>query len=332
VDLSSEFYLTVYLTGDIMVSFLEQPIFLVGAERSGTTVLRLMLSHHPDITWLNEFEYAVDFILDKNEWPQLKQYYDWLDVHRIFRASQLTINQNLSYPELINDFLVQHRDRSQKSIVGATVHRHFDRLLRIWPNARFIHLLRDGRDVARSTIGMGWAGNVWAGVERWIEAEELWSTLQEAVPAERRVDVTYESLISNPPQELTRICEFIGVNYSPSMMNYIQQTTYDTPDPKYIAQWRRKLSEREIQLVEARIADMLATRGYELSGLPRLNITAGLQQRLQFHDWWKRFIFRIQRNGLPLFVADYMSRKLGLTRWQRQVRLKLNAIEAAHLK
>lgn len=41
-------------------SFVEKPIFLVGAERSGTTVLRLMLDHHPQIAWCNEFEYVVD--------------------------------------------------------------------------------------------------------------------------------------------------------------------------------------------------------------------------------------------------------------------------------
>ncbi|MGK7889208.1 MAG: sulfotransferase [Leptolyngbyaceae cyanobacterium] len=315
-----------------MVSFLEQPTFLVGAERSGTTVLRLMLSHHPDITWLNEFEYAVDLIGHPTEWPPLKDYYAWLDLHRIFRASQIEINKELSYPELVNDFLVQHRDRAQKPIVGATVHRHFDRLLRIWPDARFVHLLRDGRDVARSNIGMGWAGNVWTGVERWIEAEKLWGSLQEKIPAERRIDVTYEALITDPERELTRICEFLGVSYCPSMMDYIQKTTYDTPDPKYIAQWRRKLSDWQIQLVESRITTMLAERGYELSGLPSLDITAGLQQRLQLHDWWERFVFRLSRHGLPLFIADYLSRKLGLAQWQRQVRLKLNAIQATHLK
>jgi hypothetical protein len=58
------------------------------------------------------------------------------------------------------------------------VHRHYDRLLRLWPEARFIHLVRDPRDVASSCIGMGWAGNVWTGVTRWIEAERLWDEVR----------------------------------------------------------------------------------------------------------------------------------------------------------
>jgi len=315
-----------------MDSVLEQPVFLVGAERSGTTVLRLMLDHHPDITWRNEFEYAVDLIPDEAGWPSLETYYAWLDSHRIFQASQLTIDSSLSYPELIKSFLAQHQNRTGKSIVGATVHRHFDRLLKIWPKARFIHILRDGRDVARSNIGMGWAGNVWTGVSRWVEAEHLWSQMKAEIPSNCYVEVTYEALIQNPAQELTRICDFLGVPYSNDMMSYVEETTYDKPDARYIAQWKRKLSERQIQLVESRITGMLAERGYELSGLPHLTITPALAQRLRLQDWWERFQFRLRRNGVSLFVADYLSRKLGLTAWQKQVRLKLNAIEAAHLK
>lgn len=49
--------------------FISKPVFLVGAERSGTTVLRLMLDHHPQIAFNNEFEYAVDLVSDEGKWP-----------------------------------------------------------------------------------------------------------------------------------------------------------------------------------------------------------------------------------------------------------------------
>ena len=313
-------------------SYLKKPVFLVGAERSGTTVLRLMLDHHPDIAWRNEFEHAVDRVPEDQGWPDLPSYYDWLETHRIFQASGVTINKELDYPALVNDFLVQHRDRTGKPIIGATVHRHFDRLLRIWPDALFIHILRDGRDVARSNIGMGWAGNVWMGIEKWIEAEQLWEKLQPVIPAERRIEVTYENLINSPEQELTRICQFLGLSYAPEMMDYIDNTTYDTPDPAYIAQWRRKLSDRQVQLVESKIAPMLTERHYELSGLPPLHVNQWLKLRLKLHSRWECARFRMNRNGFPLFIADFLSRKLGLTQWQKQVRLQLNEVETAHLK
>lgn len=140
-------------------ALITQPIFLVGAERSGTTVLRLMLDHHPQLAWHSEFEYAVDRISETGEWPHIDEYHQWLAKQRIFLDLDFKLDHTLTYPQLINSFLVQKRDRDHKPIVGATVHRHFDKVLSIWPDARFIHIVRDGRDVARSCIGMGWAGN-----------------------------------------------------------------------------------------------------------------------------------------------------------------------------
>lgn len=314
------------------IPLVSEPIFLVGAERSGTTVLRLMLDCHPQIAWCDEFEYAVDRIPDGGGWPRNDEYYQWLETHRIFQDSGFAIDRRLSYPQLINSFLCQKRDRVGKPLIGATVHRHFDRLLQIWPDARFIHLIRDGRDVARSCIGMGWAGNVWTGVERWIEAELLWPKLSSVLPAQRQIEINYENLILDPVKVLTRLCDFIGIPYDQAMLSYAQATTYDVPDPSLIRQWQRKLSDREIQLVESRIANMLVERGYELSGLPPLIVSPAIERKLRLQDSWARRRFRIQRNGLSLILSDYLSRNLRLTQWQQLVKLKLNAIERAHLK
>jgi len=314
------------------IPIVAEPIFLVGAERSGTTLLRLMLDHHPQIAWCYEFEYAVTQIQDNDNWPNLEQYHVWLETNRIFKDTGFTIDRSLDYPQLLNSFLCQKRDLAGKPVVGATVHHNFDRLLRIWPNARFIHLLRDGRDVARSCIGMGWAGNVWTGVERWIEAECLWTKLSQNLPPEKYLEVTYESLLLEPTNILKCICEFVGVHYDEAMFSYAQNTTFDRPDPSLIEQWRRKLSQREIQLVESRIANMLVDRGYQLSGLPTLKVTPIMAKRLSLQDWWARVQFRIHRYGIPLFVADYLSRKIKYSPWQKQVKLKLYAIDKSYLK
>jgi hypothetical protein len=309
-----------------------QPIFLVGAERSGTTVLRLMLDHHPQLAWCNEFEYVVDRITASNGWPELEEYYKWLETHRIFQATGFTIDRSLNYPQLVNSFLCQKREARGKSLVGATVHRHFDQLLKIWPDARFIHLIRDGRDVARSCIPMGWAGNVWTGAERWLKAESLWTQLCQKLPAEQQIEITYEDLISNPINNLTRLCEFIGIPFDLAMLSYPQKTSYDFPNPNLICQWKSKMSKREIQLVESRISTMLLERGYQLSGLPLLTITSTMERRLNRQDWWFRVWFRVQKFGLLLFLSDYFSRKFGLIHWQKRIQLQLNEIVKAHLK
>lgn len=315
-----------------MVPFAPVPIFLVGAERSGTTLLRLMLDHHPQIAWCFEFEYVVDLISNSGEFPNLKHYREWLETNRIFLAAELLVDCELDYVQLTHSFLAQQLERSGKSLVGATVHRHFDRLLWLWPNARFIHIVRDGRDVARSCIGMGWAGNVWTGVERWLHAEERWHELREKIAAEQFIDVVYEDLIANPVESLTRLCKFMGFSYDEKMLSYPAHTSYRLPDASLTKQWQQKLSEREIQLIESRVGDLLVKNGYELSGLPTLTVSPLLIRQLKLQDWWARLQFRRQRNGLALVVSDTISRRLGLKQWQKRIKARLNAIEEEYLK
>lgn len=311
---------------------LSEPLFLVGAERSGTTVLRLMLKHHPEIAWCNEFEYAVDQVSDQGQFPPLESYYEWLETHRIFQATGFKIDQTLSYPQLVESFMCQMRDRSGKPIIGATVHRHFDRALHIWPNGRFIHILRDPRDVARSCIGMGWAGNVWFGVERWRKAEQLWNQVKQIVPENRRYELTYEELITEPVLTLKRVCDFIGVPYDQEMLSYTENSNYSFPDPKYIAQWKRKLSEQDVQLVEKKISHLLVERGYELSGLPPITVTPIMEKQLKLQNWWGKLNGRAERLGWPLVLEDYISRKFGSKQWQKKVTLQINAIYQSRLK
>ena len=313
------------------INLISQPIFLVGAERSGTTLLRLMLDHHPHISFYSEFEYAVDWIEDDN-YPNLSQYYEFLETDRIFQMSGFTIDSELNYPQLVNSFLRQKREQDGKTIIGATVHRHFDRLITIWPNARFIHILRDARDVARSCIGMNWAGNVWTGVERWLEAEKLWIQLQQKLTSDQYIEVSYESLIAEPVANLTTLCEFMGTSYDDAMLSYPQTTTYSLPNASLLAQWRHKLSEREIQLIEARVGNMLEERGYELSGLPSLKISPIEQQRLRIHNRWSVVQRRVSTYGLPLVLYGYFSRRLGVKPWEKQAQLRFNAVDMKNLK
>src|SRR3954447_14559523 len=62
------------------------PIFLVGSVRSGTTLLRLMLDHHPEVAFLHEFGYAVD-LLKGDAWPAAHEFHRFLVADRIFQAS-----------------------------------------------------------------------------------------------------------------------------------------------------------------------------------------------------------------------------------------------------
>lgn len=179
---------------------------------------------------------------------------------------------------------------------------------------------------------MGWSGNVWKGVERWLEAESLWNEVKSKISEDRYIEIIYETLITDPVPTLTKICHFLGLEYDQQMLDYDQDTTYDKPDSKLIQRWRKKLSEEEIRLVESRASDLLVSRGYQLSGLPPLELTPSMERNLKFQNWWFKVKFRIERFGLTLFLADYISRKLNIKPLNKKVSLKMNEISTRYLK
>jgi hypothetical protein len=308
------------------------PVFLIGAERSGTTLLRLMLNGHPRISWLNEFEYSVDFVNESDSWPDITKYIDYLSLHRIFQATGFTIDERLDYPELIQSFLLQKQQRDNKPLIGATCHRHYDRLLRLFPQARFMYLLRDPRDVARSNIGMGWAGNVWTGVDRWIEAEELWENVKKRLDKQTWIEIRSEELICEPERTLTTICNFLKLEYDPKMMEYPDHTTYSKPDPTLTEQWRRKLSSDEISLVEAKTYDLMKKRGYSPQSLMPPEVSLGRQLVLQVQDKICRVRCRVKRFGFWLVLADFLARRLKIRPLQKRIQLILNEKTKKFLK
>jgi hypothetical protein len=173
-----------------------------------------------------------------------------------------------------------------------------------------VHLLRDPRAVARSAIGMGWAGNVYHGIDHWIASERDFERLAAKVPADRILAVRNEDLIAEPVRELTRICTFFGVAFDPAMLTYPATTTYAAPDPSLIGQWRRELSPREVGLIEGKIGGMLAARGYEPSGVDVVAPGAFERAALRAADRWNRWRLIARRQGLLLMLADMVVRRL----------------------
>ena len=301
----------------------ERPFFIVGAERSGTTLLRLMIDHHPAIGCHYEFEFSVDWVTDDGRMPSMEE------VRRRFerpwlRDALTAPGCDGSFPDVetheqfVNWKLRAWRDAGGKRDIGATVHRNFERLIHIWPDARFIHIVRDGRDVARSRVQMLWHGNVWTAIDAWLEAEAAWDRLSQVVPKARRMEVSYEQLIAAPSETLSEICEFLGHPFSERMLDYVSATSYDLPDPANAQRWQQQADGAEISLVEAKAGAMLEARGYALSGLERVVISDRESARLKVECARKRRKMRIKRYGLPMLVARRiaaMSPFSGLQKW-----------------
>jgi hypothetical protein len=220
-----------------------------------------------------------------------------------------------------------------KPIIGATCHRHYDRLLRLFPKAKFIYLYRDPRDVARSNIGMGWAGNAWAGVDRWIEAERLWETVKSnSLDESSYIEVKYENLIKHPEQTLTAICQFFHVGYNAKMLSYPEYTTYSYPDARLIEQWKNKATNEEIALVECKARIFMGYRDYQVESAASYYPSLSFRLYLFLQNKFYRLRYRIKQYGFELALKEMITRRLKLRNYRRGILLKMNAINQKKLK
>ncbi len=310
--------------------------FLVGAERSGTTMLRLMLSHHPELTWLYESEFLVDYMPAAGQWPDLDEildeYAETIEFKSFLERWHLSRDDSLDYQAQVGQWLAKIHHDQGGARTGLTIHRHFDRLHSLVPDAHYIHLYRDGHDVANSRIGMGWAGNLWVAAHDWIAKETLWDSIEKQLPEARYLNVKYEDLVENPEEELTRICKFLNVSFHPDMLSYPDKSTYSAPDPKLSYQWKKRFSDREKQLVESVQGEWLRRRNYDLSGLPELKLSRISQMWLKLHSRLLRMRFRYRRQGLGLFLASALSRRLGTKRWRQKVYEKERIVREQYVK
>ena len=297
----------------------QEPLFIVGSQRSGTTLLRLMLDHHSQVACPHELDYSVARVSDHGEWPDLAEYHRYLETNGSFRRSGLSIDRSLDYPALMRHLLEEHQ--RGKAIISMAVHEAFHRLPFLWPAARYVHLLRDPRDVARSVVQMEWATHTWAGARYWLEAEQSWDRLRAHIPPDCWVEVTYEDLVRDPERVLTEICTHLGLEFEEGMLDYARDTSYERPRAELAEQWRHRANDRDVQLVEARLGDLLTERGYPPSGLPRLPVGGRTRCWLRVGDRLGRIRLRLRRQGVILFGVDYVARKLkipGLERWSRE--------------
>lgn len=306
-------------------------IFLMfGALRSGTTMLRLMLDGHPRITCPGETDFLTDYVKPSPDggWRYDR---DALAADRIFQASAARLPETDEAVPAIAAMIEDLRGEGGGSLV-LVAHRGLGRLLDIFPDIQVLHLVRDPRDVARSAIGMGWAGNTYHGAHTWLSTEREWEQCLPRLKPGQSLDLHYETLVQNPEAELEAICTFMGERYDPSMLAYAENSTYERPDPALIEQWRRKQTPQELGLTEPLFGELLTRRGYEPSGHPAIHPTRAQRLALRIensHIVWRR---RIERYGLrdPLLVRLFG--RLGLPALARPAQQRIDAITRQHLK
>jgi len=272
----------------------DSPFFIVGCGRSGTTLLRLVLSGHsrieiPPETWFllplverlpltdeltpAQVEEAIELITGDYRWPDMQiAAADFARQARGLAEPRITTLMGLIYGD--------HLRREGKPRFGDKTPPYIGILPQIailYPDARFIHVIRDGRDVAASFIDVHFHGGVWDREFEWRRAVSLGLEYRASALAERILEVRYEEMVQDLEATTRRVCAFLGEAFEPGMLAFQESIRRKVPArelvvhrsldrpvaPHAVALWRSRLSVPELFLMESCIRAELLALGYE---------------------------------------------------------------------
>jgi hypothetical protein len=272
----------------------DAPFFMVGSGRSGTTLLRLILASHsrlfipPETYFLlpltaqlpadrvltgAEVTRAVAIITGHFRWPDM-------GIDAAVFASKAAALPQPTLRDVVEIIYATHLAREGKQRWGDKTPpyiRIVPALAGLYPEARFIHLVRDGRDVAKSFQSVGWYGPLLhKNTSEWCEAMAVDRRLAASPLAGRFLKVRYEDLVRSTEEVTRGICEFLGEAYEPQMLSWQQQVDHLVPRREMhiheklrrppgasdIERWRREMTAWEIFVSEAFMGRDLVRAGY----------------------------------------------------------------------
>jgi hypothetical protein len=159
---------------------------------------------------------------------------------------------------------------------------HVDLLLELWPAARVVVLVRDGRDVALSLRRMPFGpNNAWAAAQWWARGIRAGEAARERHPASVRI-VRYEDLASAPSTHVPPLCEFLGLRYAEDMLALERAdrgrivadqaawfpTLFEGINTRSVGRWEREMPPRDQRVFAALAGDELARLGYRVPARP----------------------------------------------------------------
>lgn len=275
----------------------QDPFFIVGAARSGTTLLQSVLNAHTRIAVLGELHFF-DQICRLRKWlPEPVGPADIVELRRGILSchatqfipgfeeivdlaiTRLGEKGPLTYARLFAALLDAHRELSGKPLVGEktpTNIRYLRELVETFPGARIIHLLRDPRDSISSRIRYPYSSkSVIFNTLMWkIEIMYALDFKRTAAASpDRYLELRYEDLTQAPEREAQRICAFLGVNYEAAMVGDRQsrQVYQNEPwkdgvraplNPDSISAWKERLTQEQVALIERVAGPYIEFGGY----------------------------------------------------------------------
>jgi hypothetical protein len=275
-------------------------LFIVGCPRSGTTLLRRILDAHPEIAMTRETHWITQLLEEDGFSPDAPVTQLLLSRLRTYpKFTRMGIDQSkldallsradpVSYSELVTLIFDLFGERHGKRWVGDKVPayvRSIPLLHRLWLSAKFVHLVRDGRDVCSSLLSWGrderWAGRfpaTWAEdplatmALMWEQLVRLGREAGAGLPAELYLELRYEDLVGDPARECRKLCDFLGVTFDERILNFHDGRTRDDPGLSAkkawrpvtpgLRSWRSEMAPEDVERFEAVAGELLAELGY----------------------------------------------------------------------
>jgi hypothetical protein len=299
-----------------------RPIFVLGCPRSGTTLLQQMLHSHHRIAFPSETRFVHASYEARHEFGDLER-----AENRRALAEWITGGPGTKFTVLELDAAdvieeIVHGPPTLGSAI-ATVFRAYARehgkprwgdkrpsyfrrvpmLQRMFPDAQFVHLVRDGRDAVSSLKRMPWfKGDIFAAALTWREAVDAGARLRTRLGPDTFYEFRYEDLVGESEDALAKLCAFLGEEYDPEMTKAYRHArrtvpsarkwhlnTHEAVNTRQVGAWRERLEDWEADLIEHVLASRLLRHGYELTeGARPAAAHLAKFQRLAAHRWRAR--------------------------------------------
>jgi hypothetical protein len=285
------------------------PLIVLGVSRSGTTLLRVILDRSPGLAIPDESFFvpllarrhpkAIDaesFLDDLARIPAIR---DWglvaADVAPRVRSGMPT---GCALAAVFETYAAK-AGKPRWGDKTPMYMRHLPLLARLFPDAQYVHLIRDGRDAALSFLQMpeGTFTRTWAHPTTPAQFACLWRkevtdarALGRRLGASRYHEVRYEDLVASPEDVVREICAFASIPFESAMLDYASavdvsgkphQQRLLTPPTSGVRSWREDMQAADVDAIEAVAGNLLAELGYEMSG----RVSSGARPALE-RSWY----------------------------------------------
>jgi hypothetical protein len=242
-------------------------IFVVGARRSGTYWLQRIVTSHPQVAAVPSethlFSHGVAPLFERLQHgvrssPQVGAVY----ADRDAAADAMRSLCDVIFTGFLEAGTTHVSERTPLHVM------HLDLIAEIYPDARFVHIIRDARDVARSLAAHAWGpGSVNDAAREWRDS--VMAARRAELPAESYREIAYERLATEPEAMVEALYEWLGL---PCPSEILEAALAESrvganlgPDPDVgTEKWRRQLSTRDVATIERVAGDLLEELGYRL--------------------------------------------------------------------